>query len=161
MKNVSAVLYEIAPSSLLPLRSRMSQIPVLAPFKANIISQLQTFMFLLPQDFYWGFSGGSGRKKCAWNAGGLSLILVSRRSSIEGNGNPLQYSCLENSMDRGAWRAKPMASQAVRHDWPTNTHMTFIIGINGIFFNIQHFLSFSRFQISILFPIFVTSVLNH
>ena len=93
----------------------MSQIPVLAPFKADIISQLQTSMFLLPQDFYWGFSGGSGSKEFACNVGGLSLILGSRRSSREGNGNPLQYSCLDNSMDRGAWRAKSMASQPVRH----------------------------------------------
>ena len=35
------------------------------------------------------------------------------RSPGEGNGNPLQYSCLENSMDRGAWS---MGSQRVRHD---------------------------------------------
>ena len=40
----------------------------------------------------------------------------------EGNGNPLQYSCLENSMDRGAWLGySPMRSQWVRHDWVTNT----------------------------------------
>ena len=35
----------------------------------------------------------------------LSLILPSVRSPGEGNGNPLQYSCLENPMDRGAWQA--------------------------------------------------------
>ena len=40
-------------------------------------------------------------KESACNAGDLD----SRRSPGEGNGNPLQYSCLENSMDRGAWRA--------------------------------------------------------
>ena len=34
----------------------------------------------------------------------------------EGNGNPLQYSCLENSVDRGAWRATPMGSQRVGQD---------------------------------------------
>ena len=39
----------------------------------------------------------------------------------EGNGNPLHYSCLENSMDRGAWWLKSMGSQRVRHDWVTNT----------------------------------------
>ena len=39
------------------------------------------------------------------NAGDPSLIPGSRRSPGEGNGNPLQYSCLENPMDRGAWRA--------------------------------------------------------
>ena len=38
------------------------------------------------------------------NAGDLGLIPGSRRSPGEGNGNPLQCSCLENSMDSGAWR---------------------------------------------------------
>ena len=38
------------------------------------------------------------------------------RSSREGNGNPLQYSCLENSMDIGAWRAQLMGSQTLGHD---------------------------------------------
>ena len=38
----------------------------------------------------------------------------------EGNGNPLQYSCLENSMDRGAWRAVDQGvAKQVRHDWGT------------------------------------------
>ena len=44
-------------------------------------------------------------KESACNAGDPSLILGSGRSPGEGNGNPLQYSCLENPMDRGAWRA--------------------------------------------------------
>ena len=39
------------------------------------------------------------------NAGGMGLISGSGRSSGVGNGNPLQISCLEKSMDRGAWRA--------------------------------------------------------
>ena len=39
----------------------------------------------------------------AGHAGDASLILGSGRSPGEGNGNPLQYSCLENFMDRGAW----------------------------------------------------------
>ena len=39
------------------------------------------------------------------NAGDVGLIPGSGRSPEEGNGNPLQYSCLENAMDRGAWRA--------------------------------------------------------
>jgi len=38
------------------------------------------------------------------------------RSPGEGNGNPLQYSCLENCMDRGAWRATIMGSQRVVYD---------------------------------------------
>ena len=45
------------------------------------------------------------------------------RSPGEGNGNPLQYSCLENSMDRGTWQAiQSMDSQRVRYNWVTNTH---------------------------------------
>ena len=50
-----------------------------------------------------GFPGGSDSKESACNAGGLDLIPGSGRSPGEGNGNLLQYSCLKNSMDRGAW----------------------------------------------------------
>ena len=49
--------------------------------------------------------GGSDGKESACNVGDLGLIPGSGRSSGEGNGNPLQYSCLGNSMDRGAWQA--------------------------------------------------------
>ena len=52
-----------------------------------------------------GFSGGSDGKESACNAGNLGSIPGSGRSRGEGNGNPLQYSCLENPMDRGAWQA--------------------------------------------------------
>ena len=52
-----------------------------------------------------GFLGGSEGKVSACNAGDLGLIPGLGRSPGEGNGNPLQYSCLENPMDRGAWRA--------------------------------------------------------
>ena len=47
--------------------------------------------------------GGSDVKASAYNAGDLGLIPGLGRSPGEGNGNPLQYSCLENPMDRGAW----------------------------------------------------------
>jgi len=49
-----------------------------------------------------GFSGGSDNKESACNAGDLSSVLGLGRSPGEGNGYPLQYSCLENSMNRGA-----------------------------------------------------------
>ena len=42
-------------------------------------------------------------KRLAYNAGDLGSIPESGRSSVEGNDNPLQYSCLENPVDRGAW----------------------------------------------------------
>ena len=50
-----------------------------------------------------GLPGGSEVKASACNAGDLGSILGLGRSPGEGNGNPLQYSCLENLMDRGAW----------------------------------------------------------
>ena len=50
-----------------------------------------------------GFPGGSLVKNSPANAGDVGLISGSGKSPVEGNGNPLQYSCLENSMDGGAW----------------------------------------------------------
>ena len=55
--------------------------------------------------FIMGFPGGSAGKESACNAEYLGLIPGLGRSPGEGNGNPLQYSCLENSMDRGTWQA--------------------------------------------------------
>ena len=51
------------------------------------------------------FPGGSDGRESAHNAGDPVLIPGLGRCPGQGNGNPLQYSCLENSMDRGAWRA--------------------------------------------------------
>ena len=50
-----------------------------------------------------GFSGGSDNKEYAFNVGDLGSIPGWGRSPGEVNGYPLQYSCLEKSMDRGAW----------------------------------------------------------
>ena len=49
------------------------------------------------------FPGGSDGKASAYNVGDLGSIPGSGRSPGEGNGTPLEYSCLENPMDRGAW----------------------------------------------------------
>ena len=51
-----------------------------------------------------GFPGSSDNKVSAYNAGDPGLIPGSGGSPEEGNDNPLQHSCQENSMDRGAWR---------------------------------------------------------
>ena len=51
------------------------------------------------------FPGGSDGKASVFNAGDLGSIPGSGRSAGEGNGNPLQYFCLKNPMDRGAWKA--------------------------------------------------------
>ena len=53
--------------------------------------------------FYWLFPGGSDGKASAYNAGDPGSVPGLGRSPAEGNGNPLQYSCLENPMDGGAW----------------------------------------------------------
>ena len=52
-----------------------------------------------------GFPGGLDGKEFACNEGDLGSIPGLGRSPGEGKGYPLQYSCLENSMDRGAWKA--------------------------------------------------------
>ena len=54
---------------------------------------------------YSGLPCGSVGKESACSAGDLGSIPGSGRSAGEGHGNPLQYSCLENPMDRGAWWA--------------------------------------------------------
>ena len=61
-----------------------------------------------------GFPGSSDGKEFACNTGDLGSIPGSRRSPEEGNGNPLQYSCLENFMDRGALWA---TVHGVAKDW--------------------------------------------
>ena len=67
-----------------------------------------------------GFPGGSDGKESASNARDLGSIpgfdTESERSPGEDNGYLPQYSCLENSIDRGAWWAKFMGSQRVEHD---------------------------------------------
>ena len=65
----------------------------------------------------WGFPGGSNDNESARNAGDLGLIPGLGRSPVEGNGNPLQDSCLGNPMDRGAWQAtQSMGLQTTEHD---------------------------------------------
>ena len=58
-----------------------------------------------------GFPHSSFDKESACNAGDLGLIPGLGRSPGEGNGNPLQYPCLENPMDRGDWQAPVHGSQ--------------------------------------------------
>ena len=75
------------------------------------------------------FTSGSDVKESACNVGDLGSIPGSGRSPGEGNGYPLQYSYLKNSMDRGAWRLQSMGSQRVGHNWATKhvkVHFIFI-----------------------------------
>ena len=71
----------------------------------------------------WCFLGGSEGKASACNAGDLGLISGSGRCLGEGNGNPLQYSCLENSIDGGAWWA---TVHWVSKNWTRLNDFTFI-----------------------------------
>ena len=64
----------------------------------------------------WGFTGGSVIKNPPANAGDTGSIPELGRSSREGNGNLLQYSCLGNLMDRVAGRLQSMGSPRVGHD---------------------------------------------
>ena len=71
-----------------------------------------------------GFPGGAEVKASACNVGDLGSIPGSGRSLGEGNGNPLQYSSLENPMDGGAWWATVHGSQRVGHNWPTSLSLS-------------------------------------
>ena len=77
------------------------------------------FMFTI---YYNGFPGGSDSKESACNAGDPGSIPGLGRSPGEGTGNPLQYSCLQNPLDRGGWRATVHWLQRVRQDWVINTY---------------------------------------
>ena len=68
-----------------------------------------------------GFPGGSDSKETVCNAGDLGSTPGSGRSPGERNGNPLQYSCLENSMGRGAWRATVYRVAKNQTHWANNT----------------------------------------
>ena len=61
-----------------------------------------------------GFCGGSVVKNPPANVGDVSSIPWSGKTPGEGNGNPLQYSCLGNPTDRGAWQLQSMGSQNSR-----------------------------------------------
>ena len=67
------------------------------------------------------FPGGSDSEESACNVGDPGSIPGSGRSPGKGNGNPLQYSCLENPMDRGAWGSKV---HGVSKSWTQLTHTT-------------------------------------
>ena len=82
------------------------------------------------------FPGGSDGKASAYNVGDPESIPGSGRSPGEGNGNPLQYSCLENPMDRGAWQAMDSHGQepdrnltvhGVSNSWTQLSDFTFTL----------------------------------
>ena len=85
-------------SSLSAIRLVSSVYPRLLISEAILIPALAS-----TSPAFMGFPGSSDNKMSAYNAGDPGSIPRSGRSAREGNGNPLQYSWLENPMDRGAW----------------------------------------------------------
>ena len=71
--------------------------------KENIIKIIRKRKYIYTTYTCIYFPGGSDGKASAYNAGDLDSNPGMGRSPGEGNGNPLQYSCLENPMDGGAW----------------------------------------------------------
>ena len=80
---------------------------------------LFVFYFWDTYDLNWASLIAPIGKDSACNVGDLSLFPVLGRSPGEGNGHSLQYSCLENPMDRGAWRTTVHLVTRVGHDLVT------------------------------------------
>ena len=90
-----------------------------------------------------GFPGGSVGKECACNVADPGSIPGWRRPPGEGNGNPLQYSCVENPMHGGAWWGlQSMGSQRVRHDRATS--LSFLLRSPRVLETWTKFLSLSN-----------------
>ena len=87
-----------------------------SPFAFNLFQHQGLFQWVS----YMGFPGGSEVKASPCSAGDLGSIPESGRSPGEGNGNPLQYSCLENPMGEEPGGLQSMGSQRVRHNWATS-----------------------------------------
>ena len=83
--------------------------------------------FLSGLPWWLAFPGGSDGKESAWSSGDLGSFPGSEWSPWEGNGNLLQYSCLENSKDRGAWWATVHGIKRIRHNWGINTFNTYYL----------------------------------
>jgi len=90
---------------------------------------------------YTDFPGGSDGKASAYNVGDLGSIPGSGRSPGEGNRNPLQYSCLENPIDRGAWWA------AVHGVAKSRTQLSDFTSLHFFFIIILDYIIISRIQV--------------
>ena len=95
---------------------------------------------------------GSVGKESACNVGDPDSIPGQGRSPREGNSYSLQYSCLENFMERGAWQLQSKGSQGIGHDWVTNT-FTFPFWIHLKVAAFQIILEYLSIFIIIPFPL--------
>ena len=87
------------------------------------------------------FPGGSGVKNLPANTGDADSIPGSGRSLGEGNGNPLQYSCLGNAMDRKAWQVQSMRLQKSQTHKQQQQQHNKLMDITGARWSLKHFKS--------------------
>ena len=87
------------------VQSAQDDVPNMFDTLTGMTRRLGTALALNPCAYTYGFPGGSDSEASTCNAGDLGLILGLGGSPGEGNGNLLQFSCLDNCMDREAWRA--------------------------------------------------------
>ena len=90
--------------------------------KSFLVTQFRT-------EASWGFPADLRGRESAWKTGSPSSIPGSGRCLGEGNGNPLQYSWLENPMDRGAWRATVHGVTKSRTEQLTLTYASWVKGV--------------------------------
>ena len=112
---ISRTLLSLPTETLFPLKNNSAFSP---PLANNILPSIS--MNLNTLGIYVIFSGVSDGKESACNAGDVGLIPWLGRSPGKGNGTPLQHSCLENPMDRGAWWA---TVHGITESW-TNWRLT-------------------------------------
>ena len=109
-------------------------------------STIQKYQLFGPQTTSWGLPAGSAGKEYTCIAGDLGSIPGSERSSGEGNGYPLQYSCLENYMDRGEDPAEQsIGSQRAGHEWVNDT-----FSLTSLLFLVQLLCPLIFFSVDIL-----------
>ena len=113
--------YQAPPSMGFSRQEYWSGVPLLSPDGSpSALFYLSLSLLLCPsQQRGTGAPGGSDGKESACSAGDQGSIPGSGRSPGEGNSNPFQYSCLENPMDGGAWRATVREVTKSR-TWPSN-----------------------------------------
>ena len=107
------------------VQSAQDDVPNMFDTLTGMTRRLGTALALNPCAYTYSFPGGSDSEASTCNAGDLGLILGLGRSPGEGNGNLLQYYCLDNCMDRGAWRATVHGvaeSHVTQHSTAQPTH---------------------------------------
>ena len=100
-----------------------------SPTNTLIFPPSSSYRVLCGSIYSLAFPGGSDGKVSAYNVGDLGSIPESGRSPGEGNGSPLQYSCLENSIDGGAWLA---TVHGVAKNWTRLSDFTVTITIYSV-----------------------------